>query len=318
MIWGFIIRAVIRTSMIDINRCQPLEKTIELAADINSLIQDWRNSVVTFITSSDDTDRLAEYALHLARILAYPSLDVSALLSSIDAMGQEVALMLKKRGNIPPRPTQIIEKINDYLFNAQKFKANTDDYYNPLNSYLNIVVERKIGIPITLCLLYMRVARSVNFKMYPVNFPGHFLIKHILEDNSGEIIVDPFNGGRIMDDYSLKSLLDQAYPQQNIPLTHALVEKATAAQVVIRMLNNLKGSYYEIQDMDRYNIANEMVLAIDPYNPDAVRDKGIVLLKNGNSSEALEVLNSYLEINPEAEDADDVLDIIRQIRSGMK
>ncbi|HZB80132.1 MAG TPA: transglutaminase-like domain-containing protein [Nitrososphaera sp.] len=286
-----------------------------MAADIKPLIEDWRSSVVTHVTSSDDTDRLAEYALHLARILAYPSLDISELLSSIDTMGQEVALMLKKSGNTPPRPTQIIEKINDLLFNVQKFKPNTDDYYNPLNSYLNIVIERKRGIPITLCILYMRVARSVNFKMYPVNFPGHFLIKHILEDNSGEIIVDPFNGGRIMDDYSLKVLIEQAYPQQNIPLTHALVEKATAAQVLIRMLNNLKGSYYEAQDIDRYNIANEMVLAIDPYNPDAVRDKGIVLLKKGDPSEALRVLNTYLEINPEAEDADDVLDIIHQIRS---
>lgn len=289
-----------------------------MAANIKPLIEDWRSSVVTHVTSSDDTDRLAEYALHLARILAYPSLDISGLLSSIDTMGQEVALMLKKSGNVPPRPTQIIEKINDLLFNVQKFKANTDDYYNPLNSYLNIVIERKRGIPITLCILYMRVARSVSFKLYPVNFPGHVLIKHILEDNSGEIIVDPFNGGRIMDDYSLKALIEQAYPQQNIPLTHALVEKATAAQVLIRMLNNLKGSYYEAQDIDRYNIANEMVLAIDPYNPDAIRDKGIVLLKKGDPSEALKVLNSYLEINPEAEDADDVLDIIHQIRSGKR
>ena len=289
-----------------------------MAANIKPLIEDWRSSVVTHVTSSDDTDRLAEYALHLARILAYPSLDISGLLSSIDTMGQEVALMLKKSGNMPPRPTQIIEKINDLLFNVQKFKANTDDYYNPLNSYLNIVIERKRGIPITLCILYMRVARSVSFKMYPVNFPGHVLIKHILEDNSGEIIVDPFNGGRIMDDYSLKALIEQAYPQQNIPLTHALVEKATAAQVLIRMLNNLKGSYYEAQDIDKYNIANEMVLAIDPYNPDAIRDKGIVLLKKGDPSEALKVLNSYLEINPEAEDADDVLDIIHQIRSGKR
>jgi regulator of sirC expression with transglutaminase-like and TPR domain len=282
------------------------------------MIQDWRGSVVTHVTSSDDTDRLAEYALHLARILAYPSLDVFGLLSSIDTMGQDVVRMLKKGGNMPPRPTQIIEKINEYLFNVQKFKPNTEDYYNPINSYLNIVIERKRGIPITLCILYMRVARSVNFKMYPVNFPGHFLIKHILEDNSGEIIVDPFNGGRIMDDYSLKALIEQTYPQQSVPLTHALVEKATAAQVVIRMLNNVKGSYYEAQDIDRYNIANEMVLAIDQYNPDAVRDKGIVLLKKGDPLEALKVLNSYLEINPEAEDADDVLDIIHQIRSGRR
>jgi len=84
------------------------------------------------------------------------------------------------------------------------------------------------------------------------------------------------------------------------------------------MLNNLKGSYYETQDMDRYDIANEMVLAIDRYNPDAIRDKGIILLKKGDASEALKVLNTYLEIYPEAEDADDVLDIIRQIRSGRK
>jgi regulator of sirC expression with transglutaminase-like and TPR domain len=289
-----------------------------LTDDINSLIQDWKSRVVTHITTSDDTDRLPEYALHLARVLAYPSLDVSASISQLDAMGQEVAQMLKKTANISPRPTQIIEKINDYLFNVQKFKPNTEDYYNPGNSYLNVVVERKRGIPITLCILYMKIASAVNFKMYPVNFPGHFLVKHILEDNSAEIIVDPFNSGRIMDDYSLKMLIDQAYPQQNIPLTHALVERTTTAQVVIRMLNNLKGSYYESQDMDRYNIANEMVLAIDRYNPDAVRDRGIILLKKGDSSEALKVLNAYLEINPEADDADDILDIIHHIKSGKK
>ncbi|MGI0050013.1 MAG: SirB1 family protein [Nitrososphaera sp.] len=289
-----------------------------MAANIDSLIQDWKSSVVKEITSSDDTDRLADHALHLARILAYPGLDVPATLAKIDGMGQEVAQLAKKSLSTPRRPTQIIDKINDYLFNIQKFKPNTDDYYNPLNSYLNVVVERKIGIPITLAILYLRIARAVNFTMHPVNFPGHFLIKHVLEDNSGEIIVDPFNGGRIMDDYSLKALLDQTYPRQNIPLTHALAEKATSAQVITRMLNNLKGSYYEAQDIDKCGIANEMVLAIDQYNPDAIRDKGIMLLKKGDQPEALKVLNSYLEINPEADDADEILDIIRQIRSGMK
>jgi regulator of sirC expression with transglutaminase-like and TPR domain len=285
--------------------------------NIDHFLQDWKG-IVGVITSSDDTDRLAEYALHLARVLAYPSLDVPAALAKIDSMGQEVTELVKKSLGSSRRPTQIIEKINDYMFNIQKFKANTDDYYNPLNSYLNVVIEHKTGIPITLSILYLRIARAVNFKMHPVNFPGHFLLKHILEDNSGEIIVDPFYGGRIMDDYSLKALLDRTYPQQNIPLTHALVERATPSQVIIRMLNNLKGSYYEAQDMDRYNLANEMVLAIDQYNPDAIRDKGMIFLKNGNAEEALKVLNSYLEINPEAADADEVLDIIRQIRSGMK
>lgn len=283
------------------------------ANNIDSLIQEWKNSVVKYIVSSDDTDRLAEYALYLAKILAYPDLDVAVTLGKIDSMGQEVALTIKKSGST--RPTQIIEKINNYMFSVQKFKPNVDDYYNPVNSYLNIVIERKAGIPITLSTLYLRMAHAANFKMYPVNFPGHFLIKHILEDNSGEIIVDPFNGGRIMDDYALKALLDQTYPRQNIPLTHALVEKATAAQVIIRMLNNLKAGYGEAQDLEKYSIANEMVLAIDQYSPEAIRDKGKIHLAKRDYVEALKVLNSYLEINPEAEDADEILDLIHQIRS---
>ena len=289
-----------------------------MTSHIESLIDDWKSNVVADLISSDDTNKLAEYALHLARILAYPNLDVPATLAKIDSFGQEAAEIARKNLSTPRRPTQIIDKINEYLFNIHKFRANTDDYYNPMNSYLNIVMERKIGIPITLAILYLRVAYALDFKMFAVNFPGHFLVKHVLEDNSGEIIVDPFNGGRIMDDYSLKTLLEQTYPRQSLSLTHALVEKATSAQVITRMLSNLKGSYYEAQDIEKYGIANEMVLAIDQYNPDAIRDKGIMFLKRGDSSEALKVLNSYLEINPEAEDADEILDIIRQIRSGIK
>jgi regulator of sirC expression with transglutaminase-like and TPR domain len=288
-----------------------------VTGNIDSLASEWNSTIAKSITSSDDTGHLAEYALHMARVLAYPELDVSATIGKLEAMGGEVAEILKKSANTR-RPTQIIEKLNEYLFNVQKFKPNTDDYYNPLNSYLNIVLERKIGIPITLCIIYMRIALVVNFKMHPVSFPGHFLLKHVLEDNSGEIIVDPFNGGRIMDDYSLKALLDQTYPRQNIPLTHALVEKSTPAQVITRMLNNLKGSYHDAQDVEKYAKANEMVLAIDRYNPDAIRDKGIMLLEGGDSDGALKVLNMYLEINPEAHDADEILEIIRQLRSGNK
>ena len=107
-----------------------------------------------------------------------------------------------------------------------------------------------------------------------------------------------------MDDYSLKALLDQALPRKNIPLTRALVEKATASQVVTRMLNNLKGSYYESQDMQKYSIANEMVLAIDQYNPDAIRDKGVLLMNQGQPDQALMTFKMYLELNPEAEDAE--------------
>ena len=304
-------------ALIDINISRHVKTFNKVDGNIESLISDWKSSAVSEITSSDEIDRLPVHALHIARILAYPDLDVPGTLAKIESMGHQVTKMIKS-SNTPRRPTLIIEKINELLFNVEKFKANTNDYYNPLNSYLNVVLERKTGIPITLSVLYAAVAKVVGFKMYPVSFPAHFLVKHVLEDGSGEIIVDPFNAGRIMDDYSLKALLDQAFPRQNIPLTHALVEKSTPAQVVIRIINNLKGSYYESQDLQKYSLANEMVLAIDQYNPEATRDKGVILLREGESEEALKILNMYLEINPEAEDADEILGIIRQIRSGPK
>ena len=281
--------------------------------NLQSLIEDWKVSVVNSAASSNNIDRLAEYALHLSRIIAYPALDVNITLKKIDALGEDLKESIKQL--MPLRPTQTIEKINNFLFKDMEFKANVQDYHNPLNSYLNIVLQHKFGIPITLSILYMRIAYSVNFKLYPVNFPAHFLVKHILEDDNSEIIIDPFNGGRIMDDYALKALLDQFYPHQNVPLTRAFIEKATAVQVMIRMLNNLKASYYEAQDLDKAEIANEMIIAIDQYNPDAIRDKGMIFLKRGKSIKALEMLNWYLELDPEAEDADAVLDVIRQIRS---
>ena len=281
--------------------------------NLQSLIQDWKVNVVDFVVSSNDTERLGEYALHLSRILAYPDLDVSAKLNELDSMGEELKQSIKKL--LPLRPTQLIEKINNYLFKDKGFKANIQDYYNPMNSYLNIVLQHKSGIPITLSIIYMRIAHALNFKLFPVNFPAHFLVKHILEDDNSEIIIDPFNGGRIMDDYALKELLDQSYPRQNVPLTHAFVEKATPTQVLIRMLNNVKGSYYDAQDIDKAEIANEMIIALDQYNPDAIRDKGMILLKREKHPEALEMLNFYLELDPEAQDADAVLDIIRQLRT---
>jgi regulator of sirC expression with transglutaminase-like and TPR domain len=281
--------------------------------NLQSLLEDWKANVVNPAVSSNNIDRLAEYALHLSRIVAYPDLDISLTVKKIDAMGEELKQSIKKL--MPLRPTQIIEKINNFLFKEKEFKANVQDYYNPLNSYLNVVLQHKSGIPITLSILYMRIGYLLNFKLYPVNFPAHFLVKHILENDNSEIIIDPFNGGRIMDDYAMKALLDQFYPHQNVPLTRAFVEKATATQVMIRMLNNLKASYYEAQDLDKTEIANEMIISIDRRNPDAMRDKGMILLKRGKSNEALEMLNLYLELDPEAEDADAVLEIIRQIRS---
>ena len=283
--------------------------------DLRNIIEDWSISVANAISASDTTDDLSFYALHLSRLLAYPNLQVHHALEIIDAMGKELQISLKKR--MPLRPTQIIEEINNYLFRILGFRGNEHDYFNPLNNFLNVVIERRLGIPITLSILYMRTAYLLNFKLYPVSFPAHFLVKHTLEDDDSEIIIDPYNEGRIMDDYTLKQLLDQFYPNQNIPLTKDFVRKATATQVLVRLLNNLKASYYESQDLDSTEIANEMILTLDKYNPNAVRDKGILLIKKQRPEQGLEMLNLYLELDPEAEDVDVILDTIHKTRSSI-
>ena len=283
------------------------------ARDLQNCIEDWKNVVANPMRMTEDTGRLAEYSLHVSRILAYPELKIESTLQQLDDLGNE--LSQKVSGLKRLRPTQLIEEINDFFFNKVKFKPNAHDYYNPANNYLNIVLERKTGIPITLSIIYMRIASILNFTLFPVNFPAHFLVKYVLDDQSAEIVIDPFNMGRIMDDYSLKELLERSYPRQNMALTRALLSNATASQVIVRLLNNLKNSFYESDELERAELANEMIISIDETNPFSIRDKGMIFLKRGQQLEALATLSKYLEMHPETNDADTILELIRQIRS---
>lgn len=289
---------------------------VETGGEYNSnfadKLSDWNKNVVEALIKNNDLDDLDKAALHIARILDFPNLDINKYLVIIQNMGKELADIIKKK-NLS-RPTQIIEQINEYLFKEKKFHPNVEDYNNPVNNYLNVVLDKKIGIPITLSILYISISKYFNFKLYPINFPGHFLIKYIIEDKN-QIIIDPFNYGRIMDDYSLKSLLEKSnnFQKDTIPLTNDLVKTTTVTNIIIRILNNLKESYYESNDFSKLFLANEMILNIDQTYPQAIRDKGIMMI-NDFPEEARKMLEKYLEIDPEANDADQILDIIQKIR----
>jgi regulator of sirC expression with transglutaminase-like and TPR domain len=285
-----------------------------LLEDLDLKINSWIINIVNSFIKPNKLDKIAECALQLSKIIYYNDMNVKKYLEEINLMQKELNIKRESSNINFSRPTQIIELINEYMFKEQEFKANIHDYQNPLNNFLNIVIEKKIGIPITLSIIYITLAQSVNFILYPVNFPRHFLVKYVLDDdNHNEIIIDPFNKGRIMDDYALKNLIDSFFPNQNIPLTKKLVEKANLSQVMIRILNNLKDSFFEIQEFDKLNIANEMIFAIDPKNTYAIRDKGVILQEK-DPEKSLELLNTYLELEPEANDADIVLKIIKSIR----
>ena len=283
-----------------------------MTKNIPGALNDWHSSVVSKMTTNDPS-KLAEYALHISRIVAYDNLVIGEELAKIDEIGRKIAKSLKSSSEF--RPTQFIEKINHQLFKVENFKGNRDDYYNPSNSLLNTVIKRKTGNPITLSILYIQLAKSLNFTLYPVNFPSHFMVKHVLDDEENEIIIDPFNEGRIMDDYSLKELLDHFYPKMNIALTRKLVDKASNPDVIIRMLNNLKTSFFECQDLDSAELVNEMILDINGNDQHGLRDKGMVCLHKKKYEEALVFFNMYLDKFPESNDVDTILELIRKIKT---
>lgn len=283
-----------------------------MTKNIQTALNDWHKNVVSEMKINDPS-KLAEYALQISRIVAYDRLVIKDELSKIDEIGKKIVRSMKDSSEI--RPTQLIEKINHQLYKIENFKGNQDDYYNPSNSLLNIVIKRKTGNPITLSILYIQLAHSVNFRLYPVNFPSHFMVKHVLDDEENEIIIDPFNEGRIMDDYSLKELLDHFYPKMNIALTRKLVDKASNHDVIIRMLNNLKTSFFECQDLYNAELVNEMILDINNDDQHSLRDKGMIFLHNKRYEQALEFFNLYLERFPEANDVDNILELIRKIKT---
>ena len=282
--------------------------------DKEDYLKDWKETVIDKVQENDDIIKITEYVLHIARIIDYPELKISDYMNMIDEMGKELKSQIKNAKSM--RPTHIIEKLNDFFFEDKKFQPNTSDYYNPVNNYLNIVLEKRTGIPITLSLIYIHLASYIDFKLHPVNFPSHFLVKYVLDEDTDEsIVIDTFNNGRIMDDYILQDLLNKAYPRSTISLSNNLMKKTNSSQILIRVLNNLKNGYMEVDDLNKIMKINEMILSLDSSSSEALRDKGIILYRNKKYQQALEILYNYIDLNPEADDIDRILELVKQIRN---
>lgn len=277
-------------------------------------LEDWKKTVIDKVQENDDIVNITEHVLHIARIIDYPNLKISEYMNMMNEMGKELTGQIKNTKGM--RPTHVIEKLNDFFFDDKKFQPNISDYYNPVNNYLNIVLEKRTGIPITLSLIYIHLASYMDFKLHPVNFPSHFLVKYVLDEDSDEsIVIDPFNKGRIMDDYVLQDLLNKAYPRSTISLSNDLLKKANSLQITIRVLNNLKNGYMEVDDLNKIMKINEMILSLDSTSSEALRDKGIILYRNKEYEQALEILYKYIDLNPEANDIDRILELVKQIRN---
>jgi regulator of sirC expression with transglutaminase-like and TPR domain len=282
--------------------------------DKEDCLKDWKETVIDKVQENDDIIKIAEYVLHIARIINYPDLKISDYMNMMDEMGKELKSQIKNTKSM--RPTHLIEKLNEFFFDDKKFQPNVSDYYNPINNYLNIVLEKRTGIPITLSLIYIHLATYMDFKLHPVNFPSHFLVKYVLDEDTDEsIVIDTFNKGRIMDDYILQDLLNKAYPRSTISLSNNLMKKTNSSQILIRVLNNLKNGYMEVDDLNKIMKINEMILSLDSSSSEALRDKGIILYRDKKYQQALEILYNYIDLNPEADDIDRILELVKQIRN---
>jgi regulator of sirC expression with transglutaminase-like and TPR domain len=196
------------------------------------------------IDRADPEINLAKAALHIAQI-EYPDLDIDLYLDILAMMAQAVAQKLPQTRY----PLKVIQTINQYLFGDLKYAGNEHDYYNPRNSFLNDVLDLQTGIPITLALVYLEIAKQIDFPMVGIGMPGHFLIRPNFEDC--EIFVDAFDRGEILFAEDCRQKL-MNIDQQDIPiLPPEILQPVTNRQILFRMLNNLQSIYLNKPDFDR-------------------------------------------------------------------
>ena len=257
------------------------------------------------IHQPDEQIDLAKAALYIAQE-EYPDLDVDAYMNALDVMAAEV----EERLPVERYPLRIIQSLNKYLYDDLGYKGNTNDYYDPRNSYLNEVIDRHTGIPITLSLVYLEIARRLDFPMVGIGMPGHFLIRPEFEDTG--IFVDAFNQGEILFEQDCEQRLAQIYGHP-VPLQPMFLQPVSPRQLLVRMLTNLKFIYLNRKDLARALAVVEYILLLLPDAAMELRDRGLLYYQLGYKSNASQDLEIYLAMLPNAEDADAIRRLIEQL-----
>jgi regulator of sirC expression with transglutaminase-like and TPR domain len=257
------------------------------------------------IHQPDEAIDLARAALYIAQE-EYPPLDPEEYLNALDVMAAEV------EERLPPEryPLRVIQALNRYLYEDLGYVGNAAQYYDPRNSYLNDVMERRRGIPITLSLVYLEVAKRVGFPMAGVGMPGHFLIRPTVADM--DILIDPFHQGAVMFAEDCQERLSQVYGR-SVELRPEFLQPVSNRQFLARMLTNLKMIYLNQEDLPRSLSMVERILMLFPDAPQEQRDRGILYYHLGRWPEASLDLEAYLDQVPTARDAELIRNLLAQM-----
>ena len=241
---------------------------------------------------------LARAALYLAAE-EYPTLDPDAYVARLDAMAADAAALPLETA--PPLGRLLA--LNRYLFAEQGFTGNAYHYYDPRNSFLNDVLDRHTGIPITLSVVYLEIGWRLELPLAGVGMPGHFLVGYYPEDEPR--YVDAFNQGRLLSRDECAARLQEQFGSGFVFHDEHLAP-VSKRQILTRMLANLKQIYLQCQDLDRALAAVERILLLNPDQPGEVRDRGLLHYRRGALRDAHADLERYLQLAPDAHDAETV------------
>ena len=263
------------------------------------------------LTESQAADEIgSDFDLALGALLIAATDDPNVDIDGSQANLARMAEAARSRMPADANALQELNSITDLLFGVIGFAGNRDDYYDPRNSYLNHVMERRLGIPITLSLLCIEVGRRADVPVLGIGMPGHFLIRHRDEEN---YFVDAFNGGLLLNRDECGALLRQA-AGDSVRLEESHLEPATPREILARVLRNLKAIYWDREDYDLCITTIGALMAVLPDRPEEQRDRGVVHLKAGNREQSADDFAAYIEAAPEAADVETVRNALSRLR----
>ena len=256
------------------------------------------------VGAPDEEIDLARAALLIAAT-EYPEISVERELFRLDAIAEGIAPRMDD-----DTPLYQLNTLSEYLFDELKFAGNHTNYHDPRNSFLNDVMERKRGIPISLSLLYIEVGKRAGVPILGIGMPGHFIVRH--RDESG-VFVDPFHGGILLSVEECAERLKQV-TQGSLPWDSEYLEPISSRAFIARMLRNLKLVYLQRRNYERVLATIDRVIALLPQDAVEFRDRGVVNYRLGNYEEALEDLHVYVTSGEVVPDGDTVHKLMDQIR----
>ncbi len=242
---------------------------------------------------------LTRLALEIAAD-AYPGLDPQAYLDQIEALSDRV----RDRCPQGAKARHILGQINWVLFVEEKFRGNTEEYYDSRNSYLNEVLDRKLGIPMSLSLVYLAVAERLGLLMSGVNLPAHFIVR--ADAGQDAIFVDPYHAGQFLDREGCEQVVARVTGTPEVALTDANLAPCPPRVLVARMLRNLKAAYLREHEFPTALPVLRRLVALEKDDPEERRDLGVCCVHAGRPGEALDHLDAYLKARPKAADVRDV------------